>query len=100
MFLQASFGRVNCLVVQIEENVQRGSWGASHNPHDKLVGELTEAAEKGQHALAKLEAKFGDAMLLFQEQQSEARHLDLRFLTDQVSFSDHVAGGARSSELA
>lgn len=79
--------------------MQKGSWGASHSPHDELVAQLTTASEKGQHALAKLESRFGKSMAEFQEQQSEARHLDLRFLTDQVSFSDHVAGGGPSTDL-
>ena len=77
----------------------RGSWGATHSPHDELVAQLTAAAEKGQRALGKLEGNFGLSMAAFQERQAEARHLDLRFLTDQVSFSDHVAGGAHSVEL-
>lgn len=77
----------------------RGSWGATHSPHDELVAQLTMAAEKGQRALNKLESSFGRSMAAFQEQQTEARHLDLRFLTDQVSFSDHVAGGSHTVEL-
>jgi hypothetical protein len=80
--------------VQIEANLQGGSWGAFQNPHEELVAQLTEASEKGQKSLQKLESKFGRSMARFQEAQSEARHLNLRFLIDQVSFSDYEAGVA------
>jgi ABC-type phosphonate transport system ATPase subunit len=78
--------------VQIEANVQSGSWGASHSPHDELVAQLTAAAHSGERALAALESEYGRNVAAFMQRKAEARHLDLRFLTVQVTFSDYFAG--------
>lgn len=85
--------------VQIDENVQSGSWGAAKSPHEELVAQLTTAAGKAQHVLGKLDERFGKAMLRFLEQQSEARHSELRLLIELVMSLSKNMAGSRSADL-